>query len=141
MEVDFAFLADAAEVTQGKLYVMGGAFDTIWTSNVPIAHPRLSFVMRLLFTPAEVGRKHKVEINLMDEDGKGIGNKVGGDLEIGQNPNLPKGWRQGFLAVLNFANLKFEKFGDYSFEIVINNASLKNIPLRIAQRIQLQSSK
>lgn len=138
MEVDFVFLADAAEVTQGKLYVMGGAFDTIWTSNIPVAHPRLSLVMRLLFTPAEVGRKHTVEINLMDEDGKGIA-KVGGDLEIGQNPNLPKGWRQGFLTVLNFASLKFEKFGDYSFEIVVNNFSVKSIALRVAQRVQLQS--
>ena len=138
MEVDFAFLADAAEVTQGKLYVMGGAFDTIWTSNLPVVHPRLALVMRLLFTPAEVGRKHKVEINFMDEDAKGIA-KVGGDLEIGQNPNLPKGWRQGFLTVLNFANLKFEKFSDYNFEIVVNNTSLKGVPLRVAQRIQLQA--
>jgi hypothetical protein len=138
LEVDFAFLADAAEVTQGKLYVMGGAFDTIWTSNVPVSHLRLSFVMRLLFMPAEVGRRHRVEINLMDEDGKGIA-KVGGELEIGQNPNLCKGWRQGFLTALNFPNLKFEKFGDYSFEIVVNNTSLKSTPLRIAQRIQLQA--
>ena len=138
MEVDFAFLADAAEATQGKLYVIGGAFDTIWASSTPSVHPHLSFVMRLLFMPAEIGRKHRVEINLINEDGKGIA-KVGGDLEIGQNPNLPKGWRQGFLTVLNFANLKFDRFGDYSFEIVINNNSLKGIPLRVAQRIQLQT--
>ncbi len=137
MEVDFVFLADAAEVTQGKLYVMGGAFDTIWASNIPVAHPRLSLVMRLLFTPAEIGRKHRVEINLMDEDGRRMAS-VGGDLEIGQNPNLPKGWRQGFLTVLNFAALKFEKFGDYGFEVVVNNSSLKNVPLRVAQRVQFQ---
>lgn len=136
--MDFAFVADAAEVTQGKLYAIGGAFDTIWASSVPVAHPHLSLVMRLFFTPAEVGRKHRVEINLMDEDGKRMAS-VGGALEIGQNPNLPKGWQQGFLTVLNFANLKFEKFGGYSFEIVVDNFSVKSISLRVAQRVQLQS--
>ncbi len=138
MEVDFAFLADAAEAVNGKIYVVGGAFDTIWASNVPVVYPQLSLVMRLMFTPAEVGRKHKIEINLMEEDGKRI-TSVGGDLEIGQNPEVPKGWRQGFLTSLNFANLKFEKLGDYGFEIVVNNSSLKSVPLRIAQRIQLQA--
>lgn len=138
MEVDFAFLADAAEAVNGKIYVVGGAFDTIWASNVPVVYPRLSLVMRLMFTPAEVGRKHKIEINLMEEDGKRM-TSVGGDLEIGQNPEVPKGWRQGFLTSLNFANLKFEKLGDYGFEIVVNNSSLKSVPLRIAQRIQLQA--
>ena len=138
MEVDFAFLADAAEAVNGKIYVVGGAFDTIWAANVPVVYPRLSLVMRLMFTPAEVGRKHKIEINLLEEDGKRMAS-VGGDLEIGQNPEVPKGWRQGFLTSLNFANLKFEKLGDYSFEIVVNNSSLKSVPLRIAQRIQLQA--
>lgn len=138
METDFALLADAAEVVGGKLYLIGGAFDTIWADSVPVAHPRLSFVLRLLFSPGEVGRKHKVEVNIMSEDGKRIAS-VGGELEIGRNPNLPRGWKQGFLSVLNFVNLKFENFGDYSFEVVANNFGIKSVPLRIAQRIQFQS--
>jgi hypothetical protein len=135
MEVDFALLADAAEVSNGKLYVIGGAIDTVWSAALPVVHPRLSFIMRLLISPAEVGRKHTLEVHIMDEDGRRIAT-VGGGLETARNANLPPGWKHGFLSVLNFANLQFEKFGNYNFEIVINNSSLKSIPFRIAQRPQ-----
>lgn len=137
MEVDFAFMADSAEAVNGKLYVIGGAIDTIWGKQVPLIHPRLAFVLRLIFDVGEIGRKHKLEIQLMDEDGAVV-TQVGGELEIpAKNPNLPKGWRQGFATVLNFLNLKFLKFGNYSFNILVNNSSLKSIPLRVAQHIRI----
>jgi len=139
MEVDFSFLADAAEATSGKIYVIGGAFDTIWAQTVPVAHPHLSFVMRLVLSPAELGQVHKVELVLVDEDGTRI-TSVGGNITVGRQANLPPGWRQGFLTVLNFANLRFERFGDYSFELIINNSSMKSINLRVAQRVQITSS-
>ena len=137
MEVDFAFLADSAEAVNGKLYVIGGAIDTIWGRQVPLIHPHLAFVLRLIFDVAEIGRKHKLEIQIMDEDGA-ITAQLGGDLEIpAKNPNLPKGWRQGFATVLNFQNLNFVKFGSHSFNILVNNSSLKSIPLQVAQHIEI----
>lgn len=138
MKVDFAFLADAAEVANGKLHLVGGAFDTIWTRSVPLRYPKLSLALRLLFDPVELGRKHKVEIRLMNEDGKSIPPSIGGDLEISRNPNLPKGWKQGFLTVMNFTNLNFPDFCDYSFELIVNNSCEKSIPLRIAQTVDLK---
>ena len=139
MELDFAFLADAAEVANGKLHVVGGAFDTIWTRSVPLRYPKISFAMRLLLSASEFDRKHKIEIKIMHEDGKVIPPSIGGDLEIRKNPNLPKGWKQGFLSVMNFVDLTFPAFGDYSFELIVNNTGVKSIPLRIAQEIDLQS--
>ena len=133
MEVDFAFIADAAEIVNGKAYVMGGAFDTIWTSQMPIEHPALSLVLRLKLSPAELDRKHKLEINLIDEDGQRI-NSISGDIEIGRNPELPKGWQQSFMMTVNFKNISFKRFGDFSFEILVNSSSLKAIPLRLAKR-------
>ncbi len=139
MEIDFAFLADAAEAANGKLHVMGGAFDTIWARHVPLRHPKVSLVLRLLVNAAEFDRKHKVEIRIMHEDGKTIPPSVGGELVIQKNPNLPKGWKQGFLSVMNFVDTTFPAFGDYSFELLINNESKKSIPLRIAQAVDLQA--
>ena len=135
MEVDFAFLADAAEAVNGKLYVVGGAIDTIWSTGVPVVYPRLSFAMRLLITPAELGRKHNLEINIMDEDGKRM-ITVGGTLDAQRSPELPAGWKQGTLIVLHFGG-QFPKFGNYTIEIVVNNSSIKSVPLRVAQRVQL----
>jgi hypothetical protein len=140
MELDYAFLADSAEVINGKTYVMGGSIDTIWTKQVPVVYPKLSFVLRIEFEAAEIGRKHKLEIQIMDEDGKVI-TTVGADIEIpGRNPHAPKGWRSSLLTVLNFANLQFTKFGTYNFNILTDNFSLKSIPFRIAQQTQIPSS-
>ncbi len=139
MEVDFAFLADAAEAINGKVHVVGGAFDTIWAAQVPVSYPRLSFVLRLEFDAAEIGRKHRIDIQIMDEDGGNV-QTVGGEITVGEkNAKLPKGWRQGLLTVLNFANLRFMKLGDYSFNVVVNNSNLKSVHLRVAQPIQIQS--
>ncbi|MBI1978416.1 MAG: hypothetical protein HYS55_06645 [Candidatus Omnitrophica bacterium] len=139
MDVDFAFLADAAEVANGKLHLVGGAFDTIWTRSTPLRYPKVSFAMRLLLSAAELDRKHRVEIKIMHEDGKVIPPSIGGELEIKRNPNLPKGWKQGFLSVMNFVDLTFPVFGDYSFELLVNNTSVKSIPLRIAQAVNFQT--
>ena len=137
MEVDFAFLAEGAEASGGKFHVIGGGFDTIWTKQLPVVYPKMSLVLRLVFDAAEVARKHKLEIQIMDEDG-GILATVGGDLDIGnKSSNLPKGWKQGFLSVLHFNGLNFTKFGDYTFHIVVNNSTLKSVLFRVAQQVQL----
>ena len=139
MDLDFALIADAAEAVNGKLHLINGAFDMIWTNQVPLTYPRISFVIRLLMDASEVGRKHKIEISIMSEDGKRVGPTVGGELEVQRSPHLPKGWKQGFLAVVNIASLKFPDFGDYSFELMVNDSCLKSVPLRLAQKASIQS--
>ena len=56
MDLDFAFLADAADVSLGKLFVLGGAFDTIHVSSLPAIHPALAVVLRLLLGPMDLDR-------------------------------------------------------------------------------------
>lgn len=132
MQADFAFLADSAEVVNGKLYIMGGCFDTIYARTLPFVYRPFSFVMRLEMTPAELDRTHKIEVHVLDEDGRRIAS-VGGDLGVQRNPTLPRGWPQGFLNVMNFANFKFDKLGDYSFEIIANGSSIKSVRFRVAE--------
>jgi hypothetical protein len=132
MEVDYAFLADSAEVINGKTYVLGGSFDSIWAKQAPAVCPKLSFVLRIIFDASEIGRKHKVEIQIMDEDGKTI-RVVGGDIEVPKHPDAPKGWRTSLLTVLNFLNLEFPTFGTYNFNVLADNFSLKSIPFRVVQ--------
>ena len=132
MQVDFAFLADCAEVANGKLYIMGGCFDTIYARSLPFVYRPFSFGMRLELTPAELDRTHKIEVHVLDADGRRVAS-VGGDLQVPRNPTLPPGWPQGFLNVMNFANFKFDKLGDYSFEIMANGSSIKSVRFRVAE--------
>lgn|SRR3989338_2859337 len=139
MKVDYAFLAESAEQVNGKLYVLGGGIDSFWSDKEPFVYPRLSFVLRIVFEVSEIGRDHKIEIQLMDEDGRNV-HTVGANLNIPKkNPNLPKGWQQAIGTVINFANLQLPKFGNYSFNILINNSCLHTIPIRLAQRVKIQN--
>jgi hypothetical protein len=130
MELDFAFLADAADVPLGKLFVMGGAFDTIHVPGFPAVHPMLAVVVRLLFKPHDLDRKHDLEILLLDADGKQAASAKG-DLTMPKSPDAPQGWKQAVILPLRFYNVHFKQAGHYSFEILADGQMLKAIPLRV----------
>jgi hypothetical protein len=135
MDLDFAFLADAADVASSKLYVLGGAFDTIYVPGFPATHPVLAVVMRLLMWPADVDRKHKLDVVLADTDGHTIAT-ASTELMVSKSPDLPPGWKQPFTFPLRFLNTPFNKEGHYSIEIHFNANIVKTIPLRVLQAPQ-----
>lgn len=130
MELDFAFLADAADVSSGKLFVMGGAFDTIHVPGFPATHPSLAVALRLLLSPVDLDRKHQLQILLLDADAKHIAS-ASGELHVPKSPDAPAGWKQSVLLPLRFFNVPFAAAGHYSIEILANGNLLKAIPLRV----------
>lgn len=132
MELDFAFLADAADVSMGKLFVLGGAFDTIHVQAFPAIHPVLAVVVRFLLSPADVDRKHELQILLLDADAKHIAS-ANGELLMPKAPGSPQGWKQTVILPLRFMNVPFQQEGHYSIEILADQKMLKAIPLRVIQ--------
>jgi hypothetical protein len=130
MDLDFAFLADAVDVTMGKLFVLGGAFDTIYVGGFPAMHPTLAVAVRLLLSPHDLDRKHKLEIMLLDADGRAIASAPG-ELMVSRSPESPQGWKQAVMLPLRFFNIPFQTAGHYSIEILINGTIAKGIPLRV----------
>jgi len=130
VELDFAFLADAADVASGKMFVLGGAFDTIHVQALPATHPVLAVAMRLLLSPNDLDRQHALEILLLDADGKTIASAKG-DLTVAKSPDSPPGWKQAVILPLRFMNVPFKEAGHYSIEILVNTHLLKAIPLRV----------
>jgi hypothetical protein len=132
VELDFAFLSDAADVSMGKLFVMGGAFDTINVASFPASHPTLAVVFRLLLSPNDLDRKHKLAILLLDADAHHIAS-ANGELMVPKAPDSPAGWKQAVILPLRFFNVPFKEAGHYSIEILANDNMLKAIPLRVVQ--------
>jgi hypothetical protein len=130
MELDFAFLADAADVSAGKLNVLGGAFDTINVAGFPAMHPVLAVVLRLLLSPIDLDRKHALQILLLDADGKHVAS-ASGELLVPKSDASPAGWKQAVMLPLRFFNVPFAAEGHYSIEILSNDNMLKAIPLRV----------
>jgi hypothetical protein len=132
MDLDFAFLADAADVVAGKLYALGGAFDTVYVQGFPASHPTLVVVLRLLLGPLDLDRKHNLEIVLLDADGHQLASAKG-ELQVPKPPDAVAGWKQAVLLPLRFFNIPFHEAGHYSIEMLVNGHMAKSIPLRVLQ--------
>ena len=70
MKLTTAMLADAAQVQGGKLYVLGGGFDTISARSLPVVHRNLTLAMVAEIEPDERHRDLEIAISLVDEDGR-----------------------------------------------------------------------
>jgi hypothetical protein len=135
MELDFAFLADSAQVVNGRLFVLGGALDRLWAPQVPVVHPLMTLAMRFQLSVAELDREHQLEVVLIDGDGKHL-SKVGGKLKVGRRVEQEL-WKPAMpLLTINLVNTKFERFGSYAIEILVNGTSLKSLPLELVERKQ-----
>ena len=129
MKVTFAVLADAANITrEGKLNLLG-IFDSIQVQQFPVTHPQMQLVMRFEADISEAGKKKKVEVQLMDEDGKKLF-VLGGEFAFG--PGRP-GEMIGSNHILTINMMKFEHPGDYEFKILINDELKAEVPLKVLQ--------
>ncbi len=131
MRLTSAMLADAAQVQNGKLYVLGGGFDTISVSSVPVVHRNLSLAMVAEVGPDERQRDLDLSIKLLDEDGNEIGVEAKGKLRVGAPPNLPPGSPSIVPIVSPFHNITFPEAKGYAFVVSLNDAELARIKFRV----------
>jgi hypothetical protein len=125
-DIDFAFLADAAETIPGqKFHVLGGGVARIGGRRFPLRHPHLALVIGLQVTAPETDREHEIRFVLLDPDGGEVAGATGSLVARSQ--------RDARDAVLTFSidlwNLTFPAPGDYSFRILVNGSERKRLPL------------
>jgi len=129
MEVAFALLADAANVSrEGKLNVLG-AFDRIYGAKFPLTWPRMMLVTRFVASAAEFGTEKNVEIVTLDADGKRLGTATG-------KMTLPQGQAGRQLKINHVLpmTLTFPGPGEYSIEILVNGEPKATVPLEVVQQ-------
>jgi hypothetical protein len=125
MDLDFAFLADAAVVDgSGKLSVLG-VFDRIRAREFPARHGRIALVMRLAASPEDEG-EHKVEIRLRSPDDHDV-LRLDGQVRVGPAPQTQGMTR--IAQVLNLDGVVFPRAGRYRFEIRIDDQLAAPVPL------------
>jgi hypothetical protein len=130
-DIEFAFLADAAETIPGqKFHVLGGGISRIAGPIFPLRQPHLSLVVGLSVSPIEVEREHEVRFVLLGADGAEV---AGGTGNL-----VPHGMGDGRDALLTFSvdlwNVTFPAPGDYSVRIAVNGSERKRLPLIVTQR-------
>ena len=77
-EIEYAFLADAAEVQPGqKFHVLGGGISRLNGPAIPFVHPHISLVVGLRLTSVERDREHDLGFIVTGPDGSEVTTATG----------------------------------------------------------------
>ena len=127
MEVQIASLCDTAADYGGKLCLLG-AFDTILAAKFPAMHPFCSVALRIVFRDTDEG-KHTLRVNLIDADGQSL---LPGMPVTPLDIRMPE--NQFFATVnlvFNLQGMRFNKPGQYSVDITLDEQMIARIPLQV----------
>jgi hypothetical protein len=133
MKLTSAILADAAQVQSGKLYVLGGGFDTISVRQLPATHRTVSLAMVAEVGPDERQQDLELVVDLVDEDGAELGVMAKGKLRVGAPPNLPPGSPSIVPIVSPFHNVTFPEAKGYAFVVSVNGTELARVKFRVVK--------
>jgi hypothetical protein len=129
MTIQVAVLCDAATNDNEKLNLLG-AFDTIYTRDLPAVHPACSIALRITFFSGEEGQ-HELRLNFVDADGRSI---MPDFPPIPVEVALPEDLH--FLTrnfIVNIQQLKFESPGLYSVDVSVDGQPKASIPMLVKQ--------
>ncbi len=124
-------LADAASVSEGKLYINGGGWNTLFAQQIPVVHPALALVLGFRFSWNDANEDIPFEISLLDDDDKPMSIQGKGRIRSAPAPYVLKGsdFFESFAQM--FFGLKFEHSGNYRFKVTSNDRELASIPLAV----------
>ena len=125
VEIDFLLLADRAEVLNGKLYMMGGAWDRRQVSNIesPVS---LTIVIGVLVPWNLTNEQHRLNIRVEDEDGAVLQPDVEVTVNVGRPANATQGQSFRTTAVIN-NRWQLPRYGTYRVAASVAGHSEKRV--------------
>jgi hypothetical protein len=126
MNIQVAVLCDAATDDHGKLNLLG-AFDTIYTQQLPAFHPQCSIALRVTFGHEEEAA-HQLRLNFVDADGRSIMPGIDIPVEVVLPGDSHFGTRN---FIVNIQQLKFDAPGLYSIDLLLDGRPQASIPLLV----------
>lgn len=130
-DVEFAFLADAAEARPGhKFHVLGGGISRLGGPVFPLRHHHLAVVCGLLVTASELDLDHDLRFVLLGPDGEEL-SSVQAKIRV----SGPHDGREGIVTfAFDLWNLTFPRPGDYSLRILVDGSEQKRLPILVQRR-------
>lgn len=134
--VDVAMLADAVQAVRGKLFILGGGWDTLWVGRFPARHPSLAIGLRLRVPVSWASDQLSLSVELQDADGKSLlPNPLSHDIPL---PVTTRGTESptdfGLVRSFTFNNLVFRSEGSYSFVISVDDEPVSRLRFSVRAR-------
>ena len=125
MEIDFLILADAAQVADGKLYLLGGGWDRIAVQSLP-AMQMAGIAVGVLVPWSETNTPQTLTLTIEDEDGAAVLPQVAVRVEVGRPPGLPAGAEQRVMVAFN-AQLALPRLGGYVITAALDGGTERRL--------------
>jgi len=136
MELQFAFLADAATITNDGLFaVIGGGLDVIETQSMPAIKSTLVLVGRVVFKPSEFGKTHVVACEIHGPSGKIPQPPMALEIKPFKHPRDSR--RPNWITVcFNYQGVRFLEPGDHYLRLSVKRKILGEVRVEVvsAQR-------
>lgn len=134
--VDVALLADSVQAVRGKLFVLGGGWDTLWVSRFPASHPSLAIGLRLRVPVSWKSESMELSVELQDEDGRPVlPRALNHAVRLpADRPHPPSVTDFGVVRSFTFNNLRFEHEGAYSFVISVDGEPVSRVRFTVRLR-------
>lgn len=132
MDIDYAVIADYAEIVGGKLYLMGGGWDTTYAAEAP-AMVRLAIAVGIRVSWTETGKNLPVRIVVEDDDGQVLVT-IDGAVTVGRPEGLVPGSPQLTSMAANVA-FNAPRFGGYRVMVTAGETEamvVRSLPFRVA---------
>jgi hypothetical protein len=128
-------LADAVQAVRGKLFVLGGGWDTLWVRTFPARHPSLAIGLRLR-VPSSWGEEYlKVSVELQDADGAPmLPQPLAHSVRLPTRTEGSTTTDFGLIRSFTFNNLVFRSEGSYSFVISVDDEPVSRLRFSVKSR-------
>ena len=134
MEIEYALIADYAEIVGGKLYVMGAGWDHTFAPEAP-ATVRFAAAIGVRVGWEETNVQVPVKVTVEDDDAQELV-RVDGAVQVGRAPGLPPGTSQLAQFAINLT-LALPRFGGYRMRVEAGEgegAAIATRPFRLVHR-------
>jgi hypothetical protein len=132
--VDVALLADAVQAVRGKLFVLGGGWDTLWVRTFPARHPSMAIGLRLRVPSSWGADTLKLSVELQDADGAPLLSQPLSHQVRLPNQAQPAATDFGVIRSFTFNNLLFGREGSYSFVISVDDEPVSRLRFSVRAR-------
>jgi hypothetical protein len=132
VQIDYLILADAVAVAEGKHYIHGGGWATLFAASFPATHPVLGVAARLRFSAEEANQLHTLEIDVVGEGGESILDEpLQRPVDVRRPDRSIPGSDRVLQLAFNITHLQFQGPGAYTIALRVDERDLETLRFNV----------
>ncbi|MFN8535274.1 MAG: hypothetical protein U0556_17190 [Dehalococcoidia bacterium] len=129
-------LADGAQEAAGKLFVLGGGWDTLYSRTYPLTYPQLSLAIKLVVPWSATADQHELIVMLVDDDGASVlAEPPRLQFSVGRPPNAEPGDEVSMPFTVTLGQIAIPRPARYSFILHVDGKTIARTSFRATRPV------